>query len=272
MSASSDPDGPGSAGRAGTHGAAARPSDPSHAGRPDAPRPTAIRGGPIESWPRRPGTRSLSWLAGVTWIGLVLAGPAHALDVSVRAYQAAAAGGRVGVVAGRAVEEARRRGHPDLPLSGFSITLVPRSAEFLARLRAVAHRGRTEPAAYSRTATALVETRREYERALAEERAAELVMYAPVSADGSFEVRDVPAGEWLLVALRPVFVARPSPDRKPKDKETFAPGGRISGYYAVAVWVREVSVLAGEETFVALTDRNTMMTAIEEKPVPSGGR
>lgn len=228
--------------------------------------------GPIEWRPLRPGTRPPSWLAVVIWIGLVLEGPAHALDVSTRAYQAAGAGGRVGVVAGRAVEEAPRRGTPDLPMSGFSVTLVPRSAEFLARLRAIADQGRTEPAAYSRTATALVDARRDYERALAKEGAAELVMYGPVSADGSFEVRDVPAGEWLLVALRPVFVARPSPDRKPKDKEMFAPGARISGYYAVAVWVRELSVLAGEETFVALTDRNTMMTAIEEKPVPSAGR
>jgi len=222
---------------------------------------------------RRAGARSsVSRLAVTLLVVLALARAAGALDVATKAYQAAAAGGRVGVIAGRAVEESRRRGAPDTPLSGFSVTLMPRSAEFLERLQAIAHRGRTDMAAYPLTAAAIVEARREYERMLAEAGAAELVMYRPVSAGGRFEVRDVPAGEWLLVALRPVFVARPSPERKPKDKEKFAPGSRISGYDAVAVWVREVSVSAGQETSVVLTDRNILMTAIEEKPAPGAGR
>ncbi len=178
----------------------------------------------------------------------------------------------MGVVAGRAVEEARRRGAPATPLSGFSVTLMPYSAEFLARLRDIADRGRRDLTAHARTASAIVEARREYERALAGAGAAELVMSSPVAPDGRFEVMNVPAGEWLVIALHPVFVASASPATKSRDKETFAPQARISGYYAVAVWVRAVSVVPGEETSVALTDRNVMMTAVEEKPAPGAGR
>lgn len=207
---------------------------------------------------------------------LALARPVEALDVATSTYQAAAAGGRVGVVAGRAMEQARHRNSADAPLSGFSITLLPRSGDFLARLHAIAHRGRTELPAFTTTATDIVSARREYERALAAAGAAELVKYRPVEADGRFEVTEVPEGDWLLVALRPVFVAGKAASEakskaKPGAKDKFAPQPQVAGYYAVSVWVRELSVSAGVETTVALTDRNTWMTAIEEKLVPGAG-
>ncbi|HSE93083.1 MAG TPA: hypothetical protein VLF19_07235 [Methylomirabilota bacterium] len=203
---------------------------------------------------------------------LALVSATEALDVATADYQRAAAQGRVGVVVGRAAEEARRRNAADTPLSGFSVTLVPRSTEFLARLRAIAHRGRTDPAAYALTAPAIAAARKDYERALEEAGAGQLVKNRTVEADGRFEVRDVPEGEWLLVALRPVFVAKPSPpERKAREKQAFTPQPRISGYYAVTVWLRELSVTVGRETEVQLTDRTAWMTAIEEKPVPGAG-
>ncbi|MGH7387915.1 MAG: hypothetical protein ACREM3_00430 [Candidatus Rokuibacteriota bacterium] len=217
--------------------------------------------------------RSLTRVAMPIICALALVSPVAALDVATADYQRAATEGRVGVVVGRASEEARHRNAADTPLSGFSVTLVPHSGDFLARLRAIAHRGRTDPAAYALTAPTIVAARKDYERALAEAGALELVKSGAVGADGRFEIRDVPAGEWLLVALRPVFVARPSPpERKPREKQVFTPQPRISGYYAVTVWLREVSVTAGRETVVPLTDRTSWMTAIEEKPVPGAGR
>jgi len=203
---------------------------------------------------------------------LAMAARAEGLDVPTAAYRAAAAAGHVGTVAGRATEQPRRRAAAETPLSGFSVTLVPRSQELLGQLRGIADRARTDPEAYRRTAPDIVAVRRDIERALFEAGAGDLVKYGPVQADGRFELRDVPEGEWLLLALRPVFVDRPSPQPKPSEKEMFAPGRRISGYYAVAVWVREVSVSAGRETVVRLTDRNVWMTAIEEKPAPGAGR
>lgn len=220
------------------------------------------------------GEHSAVTVAVLVVVALAVALPAEALDVAPPIYQAAAAAGRVGVVSGRAVEETRRRNAPDTPMSGFSVTLVPRSADFLARLHAIANRGRTDPAAFTTTAADIVAARQQYERALAEAGAAELVKYRPVETDGRFEIPGVPEGEWLLVALRPVFVAKPAPPvkHKPTERDKFTPQPRVIGYYAVTVWVRDLSVAAGQETTVDLTDRNMWMTAIEEKTEPGAGR
>jgi hypothetical protein len=208
-------------------------------------------------------------------LALVLTAPsAAALDVRGEDYRAAASAGRLGAVSGRAFEEPRRRGASDTPIGGFGVTLLPRSEEFLGRLAGIRAATRTDMKVYRTSASRIVGARGEYERALAAAGDAEFVQYVPVTADGEFHFDGVPAGAWLVIGVRPVFVPKSSgkpSSTKPKEKDLFAPQPRLKGYYTVSVWVREVTVEPGGVARVTLTDRNAWMTAIEEERVLDAG-
>lgn len=203
---------------------------------------------------------------------LLAVSPAWGLDVRTEDYRAAASARRVGAVSGRAFQEARRRHDPDTPLGGFDVTLVPRSQEFLDSLARIRDESRTDMSVYRSSAGKIASARRDYERALSAAGSTALTREAPVTADGEFHFDTVPAGEWLVIALRPVFVPK-SPYRSTREeKDRFAPQLRLKGFYAVSVWVREVTVGAGRVAKVTLTDRNVWMTAIHEERVPDAGR
>ncbi len=193
------------------------------------------------------------------------------LDVDAGRYLAAASSGAVGTVLGQALEEGRRPGDAPNPVAGVAVTLLPYSDALVARLEDIRRSARADARSYRTSARALRTARRGLERALSEAGAGELVRFTAVSPDGMFQLERVPAGRWLLIAERAVFVPKPAPPPGKQERQIFAPAPRLRGYYAVTVWVRDFSLEEGGSEMVELTDRNTWMTAIEEEREPGGG-
>lgn len=192
---------------------------------------------------------------------------AAALDVRPDAYLDNARAGAIGAVTGRAFAERARPNAPEQPAADVAVTLLPRSEAFLARLREIRERARNDLTAYRTAARTLVDARRTYERALTEAGAGELVRVTSVDPEGRFEVGKLPAGSWLLLAQQATYVRKGSSKLDQRQRQHFARQPQLTGFYAVTVWVRELTVPAGESTTVELTDRNAWMTAIQEERV-----
>ena len=203
--------------------------------------------------------------AAVVLLGSVVA--AHGLDVDTAPYRKAAAAGALGAVSGRAWEERRTPDAAEQPLAGTAVTLLPRSGVLLARLEEIRARARDSETVYRTSATTIRRAREVYEKELWEAGAADLVRTTVVDAAGAFSVADLPAGEWMLIATRSVFVHRPSSRSNPRERKTYLPRLRLIGYNAVSVWLRELTVAAGETRVVELSDRNVWFTGIEEERV-----
>ena len=213
-------------------------------------------------------------LAGAA-LALVLATAAAAaepLDVLPEPYRRAALAGDVGRVVGSAREEPRRPTDPEPPLVGTAVTLLPRSPRFLDRLESIRRDARARADALRVSAVALRGAREAYEQALWEAGYPELAGATSVDATGAFRFDEVPAGQWVLVAARAVFVDKPSPREARRQLRAFSRDTRMIGYYAVSVWLRELTVERGRTETVELTDRTVWFTGIEEVRVPDAGR
>lgn len=192
---------------------------------------------------------------------------AGALDIRPEAYRDNARRGAVGAVTGRALTEGPRPTAPEQPVTGVGVTLVPRSDALLTRLEEIRDRARGDLDAYRTSAGALVGARRAYERALSEAGVADLVRFTAVDPEGRFDLEGVAAGAWLLIAQRAVYVSKESPQLSRRQRQLFERQPRLTGYYVVTVWLREVTVSPGSSEVVELTDRNVWMTAIQEERV-----
>lgn len=206
--------------------------------------------------------------------GVLLAGVAAAqgLDVDLPAYRDAEAARAVGAVSGRAYAERRTPADAEQPLTGTVVVLVPRSAELVGRLEEIRTHARDSPRALVSAATAMRQAREAYEARLWEAGVADFVRATVVDARGAFAMGDLPAGRWLLIATRSAFVSKQSPKTVPRERETFIPRLRLVGYYAVSIWLRELTVAAGGSETVELMDRNVWFTGIVEDRVLDAGR
>lgn len=193
---------------------------------------------------------------------------AHALDVETALYRRAAAVGALGAVRGRAWEERRTPDSAERPLAGTTVTLLPRSGTWLGRLEQLRAHARDSEAAYRTSVTAMRRAREDYEKELWEAGAGDLVRTTVVDGAGAFSVADLPAGPWLLIATRSVFVDKPAPRVSPRERRMYLPRLRLTGYHAVSVWLRELTVTGGETQAIDLSDRNAWFTGIEEERVP----
>ena len=204
-----------------------------------------------------------------TLVGVLLgfAAVAHALDAETAAYRRAAAAGALGTVSGRAWEERRTPDAAEQPLAGTVVTLVPRTPELLARLEGIKAHSRDSQTAYGASAGAIRRAREAYEKELWDAGAADLVRATVVDGVGAFSVTDLPAGEWMLIATRSVSVDKASPRLSPRERHAFTQSPRLTGYKVVSVWLRELTVAAGEALAVELMDRNVWFTGIEEERV-----
>lgn len=187
----------------------------------------------------------------------------------VQPYRDSAAAGAFGVVAGRSVAEGLKPGALDRPLADVAVTLLPRSDRLLRRLDDIRRDVRADMDAFRASARAVVTARRAWERALADDGAGDLVRYTRVGPDGTFDLERVPAGEWLLVAERAVFVSKPEPRARERESQLFLPRSRLLGYWIVTFWLLELEVRGGELTRVRLSERNAWLTAIEERREPA---
>ncbi len=212
----------------------------------------------------------------VALLGLFLlaggSGSLPALDVPTEAYREAAAAGALGTVAGRAVGDPQRPGEPPPSLADVSVTLVPRSSALLVELDRIRTQARQEPDAFRSSARAVAQARQDFERALAEAGTADLVRFTAVEPDGAFVLERVPAGAWVLIAQRAVFVSKPGTAPSRRERQSFGSRPHLTGYYAVTIWLRTLSVRPGESESVELTDRNAWMRAIAEERSPDTGR
>ncbi len=209
--------------------------------------------------------------AGLVWL-LVSPTGASALDVSVAPYVEAQRAGAVGVVEGRAWEERRRPREPDPPLAGTAILLVPRSTELLATLEGIRARSRASAAAFTEAAPAILRAKNAFEQALWEAGAADLARATAGDADGRFQIADVPAGAWVLVATRSVPHQVPRQKVGRREQGAFALGPRLTSFQAVTVWVRELNVTRAETVAVELTDRNVWFNGVVEERALDTGR
>jgi len=195
---------------------------------------------------------------------------APSLDVQTEPYREAATTGALGVVAGQAVAESLRRGASPQPVSDVAVMLVPRSEAFLGELESIRSQARRDMNAYRTSARAVTEARRVYERALSKAGASELVRATTVDPEGHFSVEGLPAGTWLLIAQRAVFVPKNPNTMSKRDRELFERRPQLTGYYAVTFWLRELTITPGQSTDVELTDRNAWMTGIAEERLDAG--
>jgi len=205
---------------------------------------------------------------------LVTAPAVHALDVTPDPYRAAAAAGAVGTVTGRVYEEGRRPSSADQPIGGAAVTLVPRSAEFLRKLEAVKGGARNSMRDYRAAAPAIETLKAAYEKELWEAGAADLVVGAVAASDGRFSVANLPAGDWLLIAVRSVATdVRPAETAaKKKERGVYAPGTHLTGYRRLTIWLREVTISSGSSESVDLVDRGAWYSGVIEEHAPDAGR
>lgn len=206
--------------------------------------------------------------------GLLLAGAATAgsLDVALDGYQQSQATGTLGGVTGRVYTERRRVDGPDQPLAGVGVVLLPRSPAFLARLAEIKARARDGMASYRGSVATIRRAREDYERTLWQAGAADLVRGAVAGPDGRFRLEQVPAGDWVLVATQSTFVDRQAGTPSPKERQTYTRPPRLTGFQAVTVWLRELTIVGGRTETVELTDRNGWFSGVEEERGLDAGR
>jgi hypothetical protein len=202
----------------------------------------------------------------VVLLALALAGGAEALDVAVAPYRLAAQSGRVGAVAGRVYAESRTPTGPVRPLTGVTVALVPRSPALLTSLERFKEDARSSSKAFAAAAPAMRKAHEAYERELVQAGAPDLAPRVAVGSDGVFRVAELPAGDWLLVAWRSDPVNVSAPKARGREHQTYQLPGRTTGFQAITIWLREVTVTGGETASLELTDRNEWFRGvIEEK-------
>ena len=192
------------------------------------------------------------------------------LDVHTEPYREAATAGALGAVTGQAVAETSRRGPSPQPVTDVAVTLIPRSETLLADLERIRYRAREDMKTYRTSARDVTEARRTYERALSDAGAADLVRSTAVDPEGRFLIEDLPAGAWLLIAQRAVFVAKNPGSLSKRDRELFDRRLQLTGYYVVTFWLRELTITPGQSISIELTDRNTWLTGIAEERLDAG--
>jgi len=197
---------------------------------------------------------------------LALATGAEALDVAVAPYRQAAQSGEVGVVTGRVYEESRKPNGAPKPLAGVTVALVPRSAALLTSLERFKEDARGSSKAFTAAAPAMRQAQEAYERELVQAGVPDLASRVAVGPDGTFRLADVPAGAWLVVAWHSAPVDLSTTKTQVRERQIYQLGGRTTGFQAVTIWLREVTVARGETVALELHDRNEWFRGvIEEK-------
>lgn len=212
-------------------------------------------------------------LAGLL-VGLAAVAGAQGVDAPIERYREAAGFHEIGAVRGRAFHERRKPSAPDEPLAGTAVVLLPRSEAWLLRLQDIKRGARDSVDAYREAANLVRRSREAYEKSLLEAGAGDLPQAATVDGRGLFRLEEIPAGPWILLAYHQSYAdkAKRSPPQAPS-----RPGGRpylflvpdrLTGYYVVTYWLRELTVAAGSVDEIELTDRNAWFTGVSEDRQP----
>jgi len=196
----------------------------------------------------------------------------QALDVPLESYQAAATAGATGTVTGRVFDERRRPDEAERPVAGVSITMVPRSTEFLRKVEEVKRKSRDSANNYRASAASILSLKAAYEKALWEAGAADLVRATAADDGGRFTVEKLPVGDWVLIATHSASIDKHAAATDSRRRNIYTPGTRLTGYQIVAIWLREISVTRGGSTTLDLMDRNVWLSGIVEDRAPGVSR
>jgi hypothetical protein len=200
---------------------------------------------------------------------LLLAAPGLAADESVAGLVApllsARGAGTLGTVAAKAFAEPTRASAAPAPQPAVSVTLLPYSPAFEAELDAVKAGLRDSLDGYVQAVARIEDARVDYERALLEAGAGELVRTQLTDGQGAAQVADLPAGDWLVLAWREG--GHFSKRFKLRDTEVsrFPNVSSNVTYSTVTYWRTRVTVRAGEAAEVTLSDRNVWLTAARQE-------
>ena len=215
--------------------------------------------------------RRITLIAGALLVIVLAAASAEALDVSLEPYRQAAQANEVGVVAGHVYEESRKPGGPVKPLTGAAVALLPRSEALLTSLERFKDDARGSSKAFTAAAPAMRRAQEALERALVHAGAPDLAPRAGVGGDGAFRITDVPAGAWLVLVWHSTSQEVSAPKSSGREGNIYQLPGRTTGFQAVTVWLREVTVAPGETVSLDLNDRNEWFRGvIEEKRRDAG--
>ena len=171
---------------------------------------------------------------------------------------------RIGTVTGTALVSGPRAASPPVPLAALEVLLVPRSEPILANLERIKRQSRDSMTGYRTAIPEIREVLETFVRDLKGSGDFLVVPRATVDDTGRFAIEDVPAGRWILLGRRSVYVDRASKDTR-KETGTYQTQRRLVGYERVTVWLQEVTVESGVGASVDLTDRNVWFEGVEEK-------
>jgi len=211
----------------------------------------------------------LGWPLVVAGALLLLTGPGLAADEPVAdlvaPYLRARSDRSLGTVAARAYAEPTRPNASPTPQPSVSVTLIPYSAAFEAELDAAKAGLRDSLDAYLQAVARIEDARVDYERGLLGAGAGELVRTQMTDAQGTAEVGDLPAGDWLVLAWREG--GHLSKRFKLRDTEASRyPNVTTNVTYSVVIyWRARVTVRAGETSEVTMHDRNVWLTAARQE-------
>jgi len=196
---------------------------------------------------------------------------AAALDVDLKAYDAARRRGEMVSIEGRVYNERRKPNADDEPIAHATVVLLPRSEALLRRLDDLRSHARESPAAYRDAATKMRQAREAYEREVWQSGSPELVVTTVVDSGGRFALADIPAGRWLVWVTHSEFVDSRSPKVPLRDRQRFKLSPRLVGYYAERAWLRELETTPGMVATVDLNDRNVWFAGVVEDRVLDAG-
>jgi hypothetical protein len=206
--------------------------------------------------------RAVRWALAAGLLLSVGSGRALGADLAemVAAYLRAGTEQAPGAVNARAYLEPTRPTAPPTPQPDVSVVLLPYSAQVEAQLDAVKVGLRDSVDAYPRGAERVEAARTEYERAL-------------VAAGGGARLRDLPPGDWLLLAWREGGHHAKRFKLSDQDAKRYPGVATNVTYSTVTFWRSRLAVRPGETVEVAMSDRNQWMTAgRQESSTPAPGR
>ena len=205
----------------------------------------------------------------------VAEGPATLAELRQRATR-----DLTGTIEGRAYLERARPSAADEPLAGLGVVVMPRSPELIARLEGVKRQSRESMRGFREAAPAVRAIVDDAEREMWRAGYPDVIARTATDHDGRFRAV-VPAGPWLLVVTRSVFLAvdrtpagAPAPTASALDPlprytmsqyQHFLPSTRMTGFDAVSVWLREVDVDARERIVLDLHDRGVWLSGVVEE-------
>lgn len=178
---------------------------------------------------------------------------------------------------GRLLVEGESPEGPVTPLVGIPITVYPDLPALGAELETIRTTARASAAQYETAVQRVLAALAAYRVRLGAAGGARLVQTRETDRRGFFAVEGLPAGEWLVVAMR-AAPYRSDPARKPRAPRRPEPvrslgGGLSAGVQApsflpgekgeakeVDLWIYRVRVPAGQTVGVRLTDRNRWLT------------